>query len=225
MQERRREVPPSPPQGNETKVDRVHWKDLLALSPQDVTRRCLCTWQEHEGYVIHFLGETYLVDPSARTVRPKHGDSPIEPHLPLVLVMYLLKAQERPLEGRMITEREIPGGAFFFQHLHRLPTHHLEEAFGEDPDGFLRVGLALGGRKLDTSDASFDLSPLPRIPVGFHLWRADEEFPSRCVITFDSSIRHHLPLDAIWALTNVLAQRLIETKKRLQGGLSGSRST
>jgi hypothetical protein len=133
----------------------------------------------------------------------------LEPHLPLVLVHYLLKTQDRPMRGKIVTEREIPGGAFFFRHLHKLPVQPLEESFGHRPEGFAKAGKLLGGRLREGSPASFEILPLPRVPVGFHLWPADDEFPARCVITFDSSVHLHLPLDIIWALTQVLVQRLL----------------
>jgi hypothetical protein len=142
-------------------------------------------------------------------VEPERPDAPLESYLPMVLVLFLLKARDLPLDGRQVTERELPGGDFFFRHLHRLPTQPLEEAFGRRPDAFLAVGRRLGATPTALSDASFQITPLPRLPVGIHLWTADEEFPARCVYTFDASAHRQLPLDIIFALVIVLVQRIL----------------
>jgi len=193
-------------------VDPVHWADLSALNPEEAASRCQCQWDPRRGYGVPFLGRVYWVHPFQRTVYAHEDGTPLEPHLPLVLVHYLLKTQDRPLQGKMVTEREVPGGAFFFRHLHKLPVQPLEEAFGRWPEAFLKAGRLLGGRPKEVSPASFEILPFSRVPVGFHLWPADEEFPARCVITFDSSVHLHLPLDIIWALTQVLVQRLMGSK-------------
>jgi len=134
----------------------------------------------------------------------------MEPYLPLVLVLFLLKAQDRALRGDMVTEREIPGGEFFFRHLHRLPTYVLEKHYGDRPDDFLKAGLSLGGIRKEISPASVELLPLPRIPIGIHIWAADEEFPAKCTMTFDGSIHRQIPLDVIFALAHVVVKRLLD---------------
>lgn len=210
MQERRRTEEERRSTRGPVPVDPVHWEGLQALEPREVTERATCLWDPEMGFGVPFLGDLYWVNPHQREVRPERPETPMPPQLPLVLVHFLLNAKDRPLTGRMITEREIPGGAFFFRHLHKLPLQPLEEAFGHRPHSFVKAGLSLGGKQKDISHFSFELLPLPRIPVGFHLWPADDEFQARCVITFDSSIGGQLPLDIIWALTQVLVQRLLE---------------
>ena len=59
-------------------------------------------------------------------------------------------------------------------------------------------------------DAAFRLFVLPRIPMEFILYGADEEFPAELVITFDRVIEHHFKLDVVWALVNVTVERLVE---------------
>jgi hypothetical protein len=86
----------------------------------------------------------------------------------------------------------------------------LEKRFGHDVKAFLETGLRLGGSGTDFGDVSFLLWPLPRIPLGYILWAADEEFPARLVITFDATVDKHLPLDAIWALVNEVGRRLLK---------------
>jgi hypothetical protein len=190
-------------------VDDLHWNDLDSMDPLEVTDRAQAQWDPQRGFCVPFLNDVYWVSMSMRTILPERPDVPLDAYLPLVLVHYLLGAQDRPLKGVMVTGRELPGGAFFFRHLHELPTQILEETFGRHPHSFLHAGRSLGGQVLGSTPHAIELRPLPRILLQFHLWQADEEFPAKCVITFDESIHTHLPLDVIWALTHLLADRLI----------------
>lgn len=190
-------------------IDQGHWDTLSKMTPSDVTSRSLCIWDERKGYRVPFLNDIYWVEPRRHSIHPDREGTSIEAQLPLVLIVYLTNAKDLSLSGRTVTEKELAGGIFFFRHLHRLPTDTIEKAFGEKPEEFLRAGLALGGIPTEISKASFELRALPRVPVGFHLWPKDDEFPARCVVTFDATIDKHLPLDVIWALVNILTERLI----------------
>lgn len=197
--------------GKPVTVDELHWRNLARLGPEEVSARCCCHWDPEMGFRVEFLGESYWVNPRSRTVTPVNREAPLEPYLPLVLVIFLLKAWDLPLANRMVSERELPGGELFFRHLHSLPSHVLEETFGSRPMDFSQAALALGARRLDISPVSMEFLPLPRVPVAVHLWPADEEFSARCTFTFDSSIHMQLPLDVIWALVQVLVQRILWT--------------
>jgi hypothetical protein len=109
----------------------------------------------------------------------------------------------------MVTGSEIKGGDFFFRGPHALFAKPLEKRFGYDARAFLEVGLHLGGVEADFGDASFRLWPLPKIPLSYILWVGDDEFPPRLVITFDSSVEEHLPLDVLWALVNQVGRALL----------------
>lgn len=209
MQERRRELKVGERKRTPVEVDEMHWRALLSLDPAEVSTRCRCLWDPPEGFYIEFLGEGYWVNPVSRTVRPQRLEGPVEPYLPLVLVMFLLRSKDLPLTGDPVTERQLPGGELFFRHLHRMPAEPLAEAFGKNPERFLEVCLSLGAEREDSSPASVRLWPLPRIPVSIHLWPKDEEFDARCTFTFDSSIGSQLPLDTIWALVHVIVQRIL----------------
>lgn len=195
--------------GEPMPVDEIHWKKLAQLRPEEVSARCRCHWDPQMGFRVEFLGEDYWVNPHSQTVTPVNRQAPLEPYLPLVLIIFLLNSSDIPLQNQMVSERELPGGELFFRHLHSLPGHVLEESFGGRPTGLLHAALALGARRLDISPASIEFLPLPRVPVAIHLWPEDEEFSARCTFTFDASIHMQLPLDAIWALVQVLVQRIL----------------
>jgi hypothetical protein len=191
-----------------------YWQELQAVDPQDVGQRALVTFQSGTGYQIPFWERIYLCLPGTQQIWRK--DVP-EKNLSfqeyLVLLMYLLKAREKPIEGKKINEREIPGGELFFKGPHALFKEPLAKAYGKDPKGFIQTGLLLGGRETNIGDASFELLLLPRIPVEYILHTEDEEFPAQITINFDRSVSWHLPLDALWSLINLTGWRLLSNAK------------
>lgn len=194
---------------NSEHIPEYYWQELSALDPNEVRQRALVSFQASLGFQILFLNRGVVCQPEATLIR--RMDSPKEPlsfQEYLVLLVYLLKAQDRPLSGKKVSERELPGGELFFRGPHALLKEPLEKKFGRDPQGFLQAGRTLGGRATGKGDASFELLALPRIPVEYILYVEDDEFSSQVLINFDSTISRHLPLDAIWALINITSRRL-----------------
>jgi hypothetical protein len=187
-----------------------YWQDLSALAPKEVCQRALVTFEAGKGYAIPFLERLYICRPEDRRIHIEADpEKPLSFQDYLVLLMYLIRARDIPLDGRKINERQIPGGELFFKGPHALLRKPLEDKFAYDPRGFLEAGLRLGGRLTDKGEASFELPVLPRIPVEYIFYGADEEFPSQVLIHFDSTIHCHLPLDAVWAMINVVGRRLL----------------
>jgi len=187
-----------------------YWQELSSLDPQDVCRRALVSFQVGQGYRIRFLNQHYLCRPQANLIeRIDRPEKPLSFQDYLVLIFYLLKAQDLPFDGEKINEREIPGGELFFRGPHALFKEPLEKKFGQDPEGFLQAGLRIGGRETQKGDASFELLVLPRIPVEYILYGQDEEFPAQILINFYRTIHRHLPLDVIWAMINLTGRSLL----------------
>jgi len=163
------------------------------------------------------LHQTFGCYPETRIIEnlDQNGLEALSFQFYLVLLTYLIRVQPVGLSGKMVTGSEIKGGDFFFKGPHALFTRPLEKRFGDDAKSFKEAGLRLGGGETDFGDVSFRLWPLPKIPVGYILWLADEEFPSRVVVTFDSSVGVHLPLDVIWALVNLVGRALLRTAESI----------
>jgi hypothetical protein len=127
-------------------------------------------------------------------------------------VVYLLKARNIPLSGRRVTEKELPGGDLFFRGPHELARGPILSRFGQDPNGLLRAGLALGGEPVPFGDAGLRFQVLPRVPLECILWAGDPEFPASLTFIFDASVSEHLPLDVILALAALVSGRLAEVR-------------
>lgn len=188
-----------------------YWADLQLREPAEVCRRSLVDYDTAGGYRITFLGEVYHCVPDARLIF-KSGASAERLSFQdyLVLLLYLLKAREIPLSGDWVNEKELKGGALFFRGPHTLAREPLEQRYARDPSGLLQAGRMLGGTATGKGDASFRLTALPRVPLEYIFYGADEEFPAQLIITFDRTVEEHLPLDVIWALVNIASRKILQ---------------
>ena len=96
----------------------------------------------------------------------------------------------------------------FFQGPHALPTARLEERFGSNRELFLSVGRSLGGIEIDRGDGAVVLTAYPNLRLEVILWLGDEEFPPQVILTAPAALERFWPLDAIWALLNVVTREL-----------------
>jgi hypothetical protein len=195
-------------------LDAELWKILADLPSDDVCRRSLASYDPNvRCYEVHVLNDAYRISPREMAISRANGrkDSPsIE--LRLMILQYLVQAKELSLAGKWVTEKELKNGEMFYRGVHSLDMfkNPLEEKFGHCPDDFLQAGLSIGGIEVDYGDAGLRFQVLPRIPVLFVLWGADDEFPAKVNILFDPTIEHHLALDTIWGLVRVITFKLLE---------------
>ena len=185
-------------------VDPELWEELLRMDRGTAAQNAgaLLT---HRGYLLRFLDTDYEILPEERLIEPPDG---LGFEFYMVVLNYLIRADAGGLTGRTVTEKELKGGQFFFVGPHELKTKIIIDRFGTDPEGFIAAGQRLGGVATGMGDASIRLMVLPRVPLGFILWRGDEEFGASVATTFDSSIERLLPLDCVWSLVTQAAYRL-----------------
>jgi hypothetical protein len=188
-----------------------YWDELALRDPAAVCRNSLADYRPEGGYSITFLGEGYQCDPRLRKVcRVRTPDERLSFQDYLVLLHYLLKAQDLPQAGDWVNEKELKGGALFFRGPHTLAREPLEKRYARDPQGLLAAGQALGGTATGKGEASFLLTALPRIPLEYIFYGEDEEFPAQLIITFDRTVERHLALDVIWALVNITSRKILQ---------------
>jgi hypothetical protein len=160
---------------------------------------------------LDFLKERYRIRPASREFEPVSGPIPQGApsiDLQVIMITYLLNAQEIPLAEKLVAGSSLKGGKCFFQGAHGFPLDPLIKQYGRDVDGFVNRGLSLGATREHFGDAGLRLAALPRVPVVMVLWGAEEEFPARLNVIFDATIDKHLPLDAIYGLVAEICRRM-----------------
>jgi hypothetical protein len=186
----------------------VLWERLEAADPAEVAARAAVRWDPDErAYHVPLADLGLRVVLPGRQVAGPDGFPGWEPML--AAIQYLLSGQDEPPAGEWVSPLSLPYGDLFFRGPHDLPSAAIEGACGADRDAFCLAAQALGGQPLEMGDAAFAFQVLPRIPIAVVLWLADDEFPARAQFLFDRAADRQLPLDSLWLLTKVLAQRLV----------------
>jgi hypothetical protein len=188
------------------------WERLAQEDPTDVCRRSKAQFDESTGcYLLDFLKERYRIKPDSREFEPVSGPIPEGApsiDLQVIIITYLLNAQEIPLVDKLVAGSSLKGGKCFFQGAHGFPLDPLLKRYSRDTKGFLDRGLSLGATPERYGDRGLCFVALPRVPVVMVLWQADEDFPARLSCLFDASIGQHLPLDAIYGLVTEICRRM-----------------
>ncbi len=201
-------------QKDERSTHSLYWESLAKADPNEVCKRTETTYSwERKGYLLPVLNQKYLILPAEQKVFCMHGDFCEEENLRdyfyLMVLLYLLNAQEGEPTRTWISEKEMKGGTTFFRGPHALQVDELKNAFGRNPDAFGRAGRRLGGVELLFGDKAFALSVLPKVPLAYVLWKADQEFPAQVTVMFDSTIQKHFSLDGIWCIVAEVSQRIL----------------
>jgi len=156
------------------------------------------------------MGDDYEIAPQRSTIKhARNGVIPLDLEFRLMVLSYLTNATDAALSGRLVECQQLRGGDSFFRGVHRLPVQDLEARFGESPQLFRDVCLSLDGRSVPYGDVAVEVRVLPKLPLTFVLWVADDEFPARVSILFDSTADEHLPLDALLAAVRTTAKRIV----------------
>ena len=191
------------------------WKELQSLKPEDVCCRASVRFDEKGFYVVPFMDKEYHVYPNEERVQGPTGDMLVsDSEFSLLLLTYLISAQDVFFGGRWVSEHDLPGGDLFFRGPHQLPTADLIARFGKDPEKLLEIGKTLGGKRLpEYGDVGLEFQVLPKIPVACVLWAEDEEFPARASVLFDPSLTSHFPLDVVLALVRCVVKNLLKPEE------------
>ena len=190
------------------------WQQLVGLDPQTTAARAKCEFlSDPDRYVLGLLSDKYEVRLADRSIVALESTGRLASRVyltQLCLLAYLINAQDLPLANKLVRPEMLPTGQFFFRGLHRPPTETLEEAFGQCPDRLLEAVGRLGATQREYGDVSIELLVLPRVPITFAVWRADDEFPARASVLVDQTVAAHLPLDALHVAMDLAVDAVVE---------------
>jgi len=162
------------------------WEQIERLQPAETATRTRCTFSVQDGqtsYTVRMLNVDYTVNVSRRSIQPMAGRYAVKQpgYLEqLCMLAYLLHAKEKPLSHRLVGEKGLPGGSFYFQAKpHELPTGLLATALEARPETLYAIIDRFNATRCDLGDACIRVPVLPRLPLTIVIWRADDEFPGR----------------------------------------------
>jgi hypothetical protein len=197
------------------------WADQLPeMLWQDVTARPAVEAAECVGadyadgvFRVAMLGAVYAVDTQTRRIdRDGRPDHRVSFQSGVVLLTSLARSMGVPPSGRMVSPVELQGGRMFFTGAHTLAETPIAQRYGRTPEALVARVTALGGIAAGgLADCAVRLDGLPRLPLHVLLWTEAPEQPARAMIGIDDRALFHLDLAGVFALTNILAARLVGT--------------
>ncbi len=195
----------------------LHWEDLRGRSLVEILRRdAVKLAAGRDGYEVGFLNALYHVDPIGECIAEISPDPArvLTEEFQILLIRYLVAPNGGPLDGREISEKDLPGGVLFFQGPHALHLPPIAELYGRSPEAFEARGLELDATSVAYGDKAMQFHPFPLIPVTYVLWKEDEEFPASVSALFDASIVRWFELDMVFTLVMVLTARIVEGRTK-----------
>ena len=134
------------------------------------------------------------------------------------LLTHYSEATLKPLSGKLVKYRDLPGGCAYEEALTRRAIEPIAMVFGEAPQGIVEAARHLGGRPQMYGDASVEIMALKGIPLTYVVWGA-EDFPASASLLFDETASHYLPTEDLAVLGEVTSIRLMETRRLGKGHL------
>ncbi len=124
----------------------------------------------------------------------------------LVILTYLyVKESKNILLGKdWVLARELKGGIHFFDRSHPIDVKRILDYYHNDLVAIKRKALKYKGNELNLGDFGYDFMVFPEIKIRYIFYEGDEDFPSYISVIFQKGIEDYLPLDVIWAITNII---------------------
>lgn len=160
---------------------------------------------------VTFMGSPVRVSVPSFELEPVSQRVP--PHVLALIVYHIAMSDGCKPTGELISFAELPDARFYVSAFQGYTGDALVRALGPLADERLEAAVGrLGGTLLAgfPSDFSWLIPALPRVPVVVSWWNADEEFPARAEMLFDTTASHHLPTDGCAILSSWLTHKLIE---------------
>ncbi|MEW6715053.1 MAG: DUF3786 domain-containing protein [Nitrospirota bacterium] len=128
----------------------------------------------------------------------------------LLILMYVRNAGKAALTGKWVAFRDLKDGSLKSIGFKESCEAPLAKVFGADQEGVIKRLLANGAEKVSgfTTEYSYKVYPLPKIPFMILLWPAEEDFEPACSILLDSTASEFLDVEALLFLGQALVSRL-----------------
>lgn len=163
---------------------------------------------EGDNLRVPMLGRDYLVGPGG--VAPADGGEAAMTHR-IVLAYYAMHGGRGEPAGRFAPYRELPGGADFARSLSQMVEGRLAPHFSGRAGDLRQAAAAMGGRDYDPGtsfDAAHQFEALPRLPMAYTFYDADEDFPAEAKVFYDLTAPNFLDMECLAVLGLILVMEL-----------------
>jgi hypothetical protein len=131
----------------------------------------------------------------------------------IIILHYLIAADGSPDVGELISYKQVPDGAPYYDVFLRRTSGILVSAFGARLPDLVTAALKLGAETVSGhGDMAFKIRALPRVEYLFVLYNPDDEFPADVRVFFDAALPRRLPAEDITVLCQMICLKLVKTR-------------
>ena len=187
--------------------------DLQAKNPVTVCANAVAEYSAISGqYCVPFFESPFIVDVRNGEVYNRSTGIRCALGTGILIMHYLIYAQDITPSGQWITLKEVPnGGAIFYPAFKKEVLDALVNTYQYDLAAFDRAAAALNGKKLRMGDSAQVFAAFPKIPLAVVMWQADEEFGGSANFLFDSTIEYFSPMETIIGFGYYLGHKLVRS--------------
>jgi hypothetical protein len=203
----------APPLGNERGYAlsyRLAFDRLAQSDLNEVSRRSGASLTKDSSLRLSFLEIATFID-VPRLIIESTGD-PLSVTDKLVILHYLVTANEQTEGDRLISFKELPEGSGYFPTFYQRAIAPVLRKFENSMQDLPTRATAIGGSVLELGDVSVAIRVLPHVTLNWVLWKGDGLLPAEGSILFDSSITNFLPVEDIAALCQSVAMKLCNAR-------------
>ena len=162
-----------------------------------------------EALILNFLEDEIRVAHPKISVSYSNKNQDVPMWARILVLHYLGRAAGTPARNEQITFKQLEGGLAYYPAFQRRSIIPLLDAYGADPEQFMKAGAASGGHRSPLGEYALSFRAFPRVAVAFIIWKGDNEFPPTGSVIFDSSISDYLSTEDVAVLCNMIAVKII----------------
>lgn len=198
-------------------------REFVKYVPEDVAKRSKAYYDpEKKQFTLTYFNKEYLISyPNGDIVLKDDTEKDLSmdenrmlSHKMLIL-SYLFRATNSIPTNKWVPYRELEGVGHAYQCFAQQGIDKLVSFFAYKGELFLKAGLKLGGKKIDSGDVGIEITVLPNVRMRFILWLADDEFEANATILYDYSVTKELHVEDLGELCYFAADNLIEVAKEI----------
>lgn len=188
------------------------WDAVSALDSESLAKDLGAGADGADGTVrVSLLGDPMVVDIGGRMIRYDRDDATdVSRYLQVLVLHYLAGAGRSQLTDRLMSFRELEGGAMYYPAFRTRAITPLVKEFGYRPELLRRVAISMGGEPLSVGSVGFRFAFFEKLPVSVTLWLGDLEVSASANILFDASASKILPTEDLTVVGGVLSRKLIK---------------
>jgi hypothetical protein len=197
----------NPAYGNWKALPVSLWTDVPSLSEGKVNTEALGIVVTDGTCLLPFLGKTLLIHTGKRCLSWQEIKREPTFQEGLVALNYLVSLKPIDLSRKWVSPSELPGGRTFFSpRSHPPKTREILLSWTNYPETFRKTMESLRGVQVSQGDDGYQIPCLPKVPLRYIFWNGEAGLPPAVTLLVNATAHLFLPLDVLWALTNLTDQ-------------------